>query len=79
MNKRARISALWEIVYYLDTWIVYLAVRETEYAVFSLPRKKNGLGTRLCLAMLWLGKMSERSVKALKMKKDVGMTLCQNC
>ena len=31
MDKRARISALWEIVYYLDTCIVYLAVRETEY------------------------------------------------
>ena len=31
MDKRARISALWEIVYYLDTCIVYLAVCETEY------------------------------------------------
>ena len=31
MDKRARISPLWEIVYYLDTCIVYLAVRETEY------------------------------------------------
>ena len=31
MDKRARISPLWEIVYYSDTCIVYLAVRETEY------------------------------------------------
>ena len=32
MDKRARISPLWEIVYYLDTCIVYLAVRDfTEY------------------------------------------------
>ena len=55
MDKRARISPLWEVVYYSGTCIVYLAVRETEYftdgishacansgaqAVFSLPRKK---------------------------------------
>ena len=31
MDKRARISPLWEIVYYSDTYIVYLAVSETEY------------------------------------------------
>ena len=31
MDKRARISPLWEIVYYSDTCIVYLAIRETEY------------------------------------------------
>ena len=31
MEKRARISPLWEIVYYSDTCIVYLAVCETEY------------------------------------------------
>ena len=30
MDKRARISPLWEIVYYSDTCIVYLAVRETK-------------------------------------------------
>ena len=30
-TREPRISALWEIVYYLDTWIVYLAVCETEY------------------------------------------------
>ena len=30
MDKRARISPLWEIVYYSDTCIVYLAVSETE-------------------------------------------------
>ena len=56
MDKRARISALWEIVYYLDTCIVYLAVCETEYPTHArtvVPRPffpspaKNGLGTRL--------------------------------
>ena len=31
MDKRARISPLWEIVYHSDTCIVYLTVRETEY------------------------------------------------
>ena len=30
MDKRALITALWEVVYYLDTCIVYLAVCETE-------------------------------------------------
>ena len=30
MDKRARISPSWEIVYYLETCIVYLAVREME-------------------------------------------------
>ena len=36
MDKRARISPLWEIVYYSDTCIVYLAVRETEYWNFPI-------------------------------------------
>ena len=58
MDKRAR---LWEIVYYLDTCIVYLAVCEipTEYPTHArtvVPRPffpspaKNGLGTRLIRA-----------------------------
>ena len=33
MDKRARISPLWEIVYYSDTCIVYVAVRETENGI----------------------------------------------
>ena len=43
MDKRARISALWEIVYYLDTCIVYLAVCETEYfteILRNIPRMR---------------------------------------
>ena len=36
MDKRARISPLWEIVYYSDTCIVYLAVRETG----NIPRMR---------------------------------------
>ena len=43
MDKRARISPLWEIVYYLDTCIVYLAVRETEYfteILRNIPRMR---------------------------------------
>ena len=56
MDKRARISPSWEIEYYSDTCIVYLAVREmllrfyrlshacansgAQAIVFSLPRKK---------------------------------------
>ena len=43
MDKRARISALWEIVYYLDTCIVYLVVRETEYfteILRNIPRMR---------------------------------------
>ena len=58
MDKRARISPLWEIVYYLDTCIVYLAVGRdfTEYPTHArtvVPRPffpspaKNGLGTWL--------------------------------
>ena len=31
MDKRARFSPLWEIVYYSDTCIIYLAAREMEY------------------------------------------------
>ena len=57
MDKRA---PLWEIVYYLDTCIVYLAVGETEeyfhacansgaQAGFFPSPAKNGLGTRLRL------------------------------
>ena len=33
MDKRALISPLWETVYYSDTCIVYLAIRETEYFI----------------------------------------------
>ena len=43
MEKRARISPLWEIVYYSDTCIVYLAVRETEYfteILRNMPRMR---------------------------------------
>ena len=43
MDKRARISPLREIVYYLDTCIVYLAVRETEYfteILRNIPRMR---------------------------------------
>ena len=43
MDKRARISPLWEIVYYSDTCIVYLAVRETEYfteILRNIPRMR---------------------------------------
>ena len=43
MAKRARISPLWEIVYYSDTCIVYLAVRETEYfteILRNIPRMR---------------------------------------
>ena len=43
MDKRARISPLWEIVYYSDTCIVYLAVRETEYfteILGNIPRMR---------------------------------------
>ena len=40
---RAQISPLWEIVYYSDTCIVYLAVRETEYfteILRNIPRMR---------------------------------------
>ena len=43
MDKRPRISPLWEIVYYSDTCIVYLAVRETEYfteILRNIPRMR---------------------------------------
>ena len=63
MDKRAR---LWEIVYYSDTYIVYLAVCETEYfteVLRNIPRMReqwcpgpppqNGLGTRLPLHQLF--------------------------
>ena len=43
MDKRARISPLWEIVYYSDTCIVYLAVHETEYfteILRNIPRMR---------------------------------------
>ena len=43
MDKSTRISPLWEIVYYLDTCIVYLAVRETEYfteILRNIPRMR---------------------------------------
>ena len=51
MDKRALISPLWEIVYYSDTCIVYLAVREAEYfTLFYRP----------CL-LRWPGPMSELS------------------
>ena len=43
MDKRARISPLREIVYYSDTCIVYLAVRETEYfteILRNIPRMR---------------------------------------
>ena len=43
MDKRARISPLWEIVYYSDTCIVYLAIRETEYfteILRNIPRMR---------------------------------------
>ena len=43
MDKRARISPLWEIVYYSDTCIVYLAEHETEYfteILRNIPRMR---------------------------------------
>ena len=43
MDKRARISPLWEIVYHSDMCIVYLAVRETEYfteILRNIPRMR---------------------------------------
>ena len=43
LDKRARISPLWEIVYYSDTRIVYLAVRETGYfteILRNIPRMR---------------------------------------